>query len=115
MAYYHKEEYEYAIETFQKALKNGWSQTKIYNNLGLALGKLHRYQEAFEAFSKGGNEAKAYNNLGVLYLADGKYREAIAAFEKAIALDSSYYATAGENLKIAHKALGTSRPLLPPP
>ena len=76
-----------------------------YNNLGAALAKLGRYDEALEAFKHGGDEAKAYNNLGVVYLGEKRYQEAIAAFEKAMQLSPSHYLKAGENLKIAQKAL----------
>jgi tetratricopeptide (TPR) repeat protein len=88
-----------------QALKNEPALQKIDNNLGAALGKLGRYDEALEAFKKLGDEAKAYNNLGMIYMAEKRYQESITSFEKAIQLCPSYYAKANENLKVAQKAL----------
>src|SRR5205823_12395896 len=85
--------------------QKGYAQERVYNNLGLTLTKLGRYEEALEAFTQGGDKAKAYNNVGVVYFADGKYPEAIAFFRKALALNPSYYAKANENLQAAQKAL----------
>ncbi|MDL1984030.1 MAG: tetratricopeptide repeat protein [Deltaproteobacteria bacterium] len=62
-----------AINAFNKVLETKYSKTKTYNNLGMALSELVRYQEALEAFRKGGNEARAYNNLGCIYLEEEKF------------------------------------------
>ncbi len=97
-------EYEKAIQAFNEALKTDDFNPKVYNNLGLALGRLGRYNEAFEAFKKGGDLAQAYNNLGCLYLEEGRTDAAISAFEKAIASNPSFYTKAGENLRRAQAA-----------
>ena len=80
-------------------------EKKLYNNLGLALGKLGRYPEALEAFTHGGDEAQAYNNLGCLYLDNGDYERAAACFERATELRTSFYAKANDNLKKARQAI----------
>ena len=92
-------DYEKAVQSFREALKHTSSSPKIYNNLGLVLAKLGRYDSAFEAFSKGGDEAQAYNNLGCMYLQAGQRNMAIHAFEKAVETRPTYYMKAGENLK----------------
>jgi tetratricopeptide (TPR) repeat protein len=94
-------EYEEAVESFREALQHTSSYPKIYNNLGLVLAKLGRYDAAFEAFSQAGDEAQAYNNLGCAYLQAGQRKEAIRAFEQAIQSKPTYYIKAGENLKRA--------------
>jgi tetratricopeptide (TPR) repeat protein len=108
LSYHRKGDYDNAIRVFLKALNMTDAKAKVYNNLGLSLAKLGRYREAFTAFTKGGDKARAYNNLGVIYLSEGKYEEATAAFEEAMALNSRYYTTANENLRIARQALGVS-------
>ena len=105
MSHYQNGEYEQAVLAFRNALKTDVSQERVYNNLGLALGKLQRYPEALEAFTKAGDKAKAYNNLGAVYLAQERYQEALAAFEKAIDLNPSYYKESNDNLHIAQQAL----------
>ena len=80
-----------SVQAFAEALKTAPDQSKIQNNLGLALAKLGRESEALEAFKHGGDEAKAYNNLGIIYLGEQRYQEAIAAFERAVQLSPSYY------------------------
>jgi tetratricopeptide (TPR) repeat protein len=72
--------------------------------LALALSKLGRFQEAFEAFKNGKDEATAYNNIGYLYLTAGKYDEAIKSFEKAIEINPRFYVKAHENMKEAKAA-----------
>jgi len=107
VSYYLKGEYEKSAEILLKALGAGSipKNPKIYNNLGLVLGKLGRYEEALEAFKKVGDRAVAYNNLGYVYFLQGRHKEAIAAFEKAIEIKPSFYHRANENLKKAEKAL----------
>jgi Flp pilus assembly protein TadD len=105
MSYFFKGDYEQAVQAFRESLERTPNQTKVYNNLGLALAKLGRYEEALKAFKQAGDEAKAYNNLGVLYVGQKQYQEAIAAFEKAIQLSPAYFTKAAENLKIARQAL----------
>ena len=84
---------------FQDALQSGSTELKIYNNLGLSLAKLGRYQEAYDAFRKGANAPKAYNNLGVVLLEAGQSQKAAVCFRKAIETNASYYEKANENLR----------------
>jgi Flp pilus assembly protein TadD len=107
VSYYLNGQYLISVETLLKAVEAGADpkNPKIYNNLGLVLGKLGRYEEALEAFKKAGDRAVAHNNLGYIYFLQGKYEEAIAAFEKAIEIKPSFYSAANENLGKAQKAL----------
>jgi tetratricopeptide (TPR) repeat protein len=98
--------YEMAIEAFNKALSANYANSRVYNNLGLALANRERYPQALEAFKKGGGEARAYNNLGCIYLSKGKKEEAVRCFEKAIEIDPVFYARAGVNLDRAKKDAG---------
>ena len=93
-----------AVAAFKKAIELNYRESKVYNNMALALANLDRYEEALDAFAKAGGEAQAYNNLGCIYLGRGMFEEAVISFEKAIELEPSYYAKAGDNLKKA-KAL----------
>lgn len=107
MSYFYKGELDKAIPAFGNALalSDPKDQKKIYNNVGMTLVKLKRYDQAFEAFKRGSNEAKAHNNMGIVFLQDGKPEKAIASFEKAIETSPSYYARASENLKLAQMSL----------
>jgi len=93
--------YEEAVQAFNEALKIDKSDAKIYNNLGMALAKLGRYEWAMEAFKKGGDTAAAYNNMGFVYLQMGERDKAIRSFEKAIESRPTFYLKASENLKKA--------------
>ncbi len=107
LSYYLNSEYQKSAQTLLKAIGTGSDpkNAKVYNNLGLVLGKLDRYEEALEAFKKAGDRPAAYNNLGYCYFLQVKYEKAIAAFEKAIEIKPSFYPSANENLKMAKKAL----------
>jgi len=98
-------DYEKAVVAFEDAIKRGFSDGKVANNLGLALCRLGRYPEAIEAFKRAGDEAQAYNNLGCFHLQQKDYERAIAAFERAIGLRPAFYAQASENLKKAQASL----------
>lgn len=104
MSHYSKGEYQKAEETLNTAVQQEPS-TKCWNNLGLVLGKLGKYDQAFEAFKNGSDEAGAYNNIGMIYMSEGKYKDALQAFQKAFALKPQYYSKAQENIKKAEAAL----------
>ncbi|MDD4953238.1 MAG: tetratricopeptide repeat protein [Desulfovibrionaceae bacterium] len=97
-------EYQTAAEVLHQAVRAGQGDSKTYNNLGLALFRIGRHEEALEAFRYGGDEAKAYNNLGYLFLVQGQAGKDVTCFEKAIELSPAYYSKAFENLKRARLA-----------
>lgn len=98
-----------AAEAFQAAVALGYTPSKVFNNLAVVMASLGRYDEALEAFKKGVGDARAYNNMGCIYLKAENHAEAIRCFEKAIELDPTYYVKAGENLKLAKKAINGER------
>ncbi len=115
MSYYLKGDYEKSAQMLRKAIEVKPSSTKnpkIYNNLGLALGRLERYEEALNTFEKVGDRAAAYNNLGCIYLEQEKYEEATAAFKKAIEIKSTFYEKASENLERAKMAQKTKKRIM---
>ena len=93
-----------AVKAFNKAIESKYATSKVYNNLGLGLSNLKRYNQALEAFRKGGTEAQAYNNMGCVYLKQGKFEQASDYFEKAIRIDPKFYDIANENLRKARNA-----------
>lgn len=106
MAHYLKGDYESAVGAFANALRlESDGRSTIYNNLGISLCKLKRYNEAFEIFKKAGDEATANNNMGIFYLSERKYQEALQSFEKAFESRPSYYSKARENSERTRNAL----------
>lgn len=102
VTYYLKGDYLSSIDAFLTAIETDpSSNSKVFNNLGLALARIGRYDEALSAFKKGKGEAAAYNNIGYIHLAEGKYGQATEALEKAIRINPQYYLRAHENMERA--------------
>lgn len=99
-----RKQYGLAIDAFRRALKNGDVSSRTYNNLGLALARTNRLDEALESFKYAGGESKANNNLGYVLLTDDKPGKAVPYFERAIELAPAYYTKAADNLKRARLA-----------
>ncbi|QGY38856.1 tetratricopeptide repeat protein [Pseudodesulfovibrio cashew] len=99
-----RKQYGMAVDAFRRALKTGGASARTYNNLGLALTRLGRLDEALEAFKYAGGDSKANNNLGYVLLTDNQPEKAVAYFEKAIELSPSFYVKAADNLKRARLA-----------
>jgi Tfp pilus assembly protein PilF len=104
MAYYMNRQYRQAAKNFHQAMQTGLQSPKVANNLGLALAKLGKYPQAFDAFKMGTDPAKAYNNVGIALLEAGQPRRAISCFQKAIDLQPTFYEKANENLIQAKRA-----------
>jgi Flp pilus assembly protein TadD len=98
-------EYGLAVDAFRRALKAGAVSARTYNNLGLALVRLDRLDEALEAFKYAGGESRANNNLGYVLLTDDRPELAVPYFERAVELAPSYYVTAADNLNRARLAV----------
>lgn len=115
-----RQQYRQAARLFRNALESGGASARTYNNLGLALTRMGRLDEALEAFRYGGNESKAYNNLGYVLLMEGRPQQAAGYFERAVELSPTFYDKAFENLKRARMAASSgtenegSTPNLPP-
>jgi hypothetical protein len=80
-----------AVIEYRAAIDIRPSEPRAYENLGICLASLHRFDEAQQAF--GGalaiqpNSAVAHNNLGVLAFSQGRVEEARSRFYEALALD----------------------------
>ena len=61
--------------------------TAHHNNLGLTLGLMKRYDEAFTSFEVAGSKQSSHNNLGYVYFLNGEYDRAIAEYEIALLAD----------------------------
>ena len=92
-------EYEKSVESLTSALRIDPTNTRTYNNLGLAFVGLGKYEEAFEAFKKGKDEASAHNNIGYVYMIEQKYAEATDALQKAEEASPNFYVKAHENIE----------------
>jgi len=99
-----RKQYARAVETFRRALQAGGVSSRTYNNLGLALARMGRLDEALQSFKYAGGEAKANNNLGYVLLTENQPARAVPYFEKALELCPNYYVKAADNLKRARLA-----------
>ena len=84
------EDYNQAAEACRKAISIKPSEAAYHNNLGHALGKLGKADEAAAEYTTAaqldpGNAGLYYFNLGAILTNAGKVEEANAAFDKAIA------------------------------
>ena len=83
-----------AKKNYKKSLQIQGKSVKAYNNLGVDLWRLWRYDEAIQCYKKAiewdPNYIHAYNNLGNTLSALEKYEEAIDCYQKAIELDPNY-------------------------
>jgi Ca-activated chloride channel family protein len=86
-----KEKYAEAEVNYRKALEKKNNMPEATFNLGDALYKQQRYEEAAKQFQLSAQtnqdkkvKAKAYHNLGNTYMEEKKYEEAVAAYKKAL-------------------------------
>jgi tetratricopeptide (TPR) repeat protein len=88
--YFRDGKYDKAVENFQKVVAADPSRGYVYFQMGTALSRLGRLEEALDAFThavtklKGTTVAVAYNNMGIAYGRLGRYQEEIEAMKKAI-------------------------------
>ena len=102
-------EYDIAA-TVVKTSNNGWE------DYGIVLGKVGRWNESIEAFKKAcdinKNSAGMLSNLGVAQHALGNYSESVNSFEKALAINPSYFGSR-PNQKLIWQASKSSRAVTP--
>ncbi len=83
------------------------------NNLGIALGRQHRYADAMSAFRSAGSEQAAENNLGYVYYMNGLLDDAVIHYESALRAQGDDQLTILRNLNAAldakHAAEGASQ------
>jgi tetratricopeptide (TPR) repeat protein len=101
-AYYARDDVDKAIELYHQALALNPMYAGVYDNLGMALGRKGRYNEAYEAFDKSFSayryEPSLFSKIGrseVNYHygctleAQGRPREAVERFRNSLELDPS--------------------------
>lgn len=98
------EELKQEIAFYTDLLKRDNGNAKYLNALGFAYYRLHRMDEAMDAYKKAAASdpeyALTYNNLGVAYLNLKEYARAEDAFRTALKLDAQY-TKAAYNLSVA--------------
>jgi len=93
------QEYDLAIDAYQKAVAINPKKDDAYNNMGIAYGNKGAYDLAIDAYQKAvainPKKDEAYNNMGNAYANKGAYDLAIDAYQKAVAInpkkDEAYY------------------------
>ena len=102
-------EFEKAEQAFRAAILLDPDDPAQHNNLGLAIGRQGRYQEALAQFRLVGTEQAALNNLGYLYYLNGEHARAIEQFERSLQLGGGDRLTVVKNLQAAQAALDRER------
>ncbi len=112
-AFYNKGAYSQAAEAYRRALTEDPYNPRAHFNLGDALFKLEKYDEARKQFykiiaagEKSDNRLRqnAYYNIGNSFFAQQKYREAIDAYKRALDLNPEDGETK-YNLELAKRKL----------
>jgi len=89
---YQREEYELALEAFDKAIELKPDDADVWSNKGVTLGKLGRYDEALKAHDKAielkPDLAEAWYNKACAYSRKGDKENALKNLSKAIDLDA---------------------------
>jgi tetratricopeptide (TPR) repeat protein len=91
---YREEEYEDAADFYAQAVSQYDDFFALWNNLGTALMKIDRYQQAEEAFIRASainpSDPRPLYNRGLLYRNRGYPHDARRYFERALDQDDSY-------------------------
>lgn len=84
-------EFEEACKIYEDLISNEFYSPEVFNNYGLALFYLDRFDEAIEEFKKAINLDNSfslpYANIGLVYLNKSDYDKAKEFFLKALELD----------------------------
>ncbi len=91
---FNERRFEQALATWQRLTLLLPTDSEIYNNMGLALKKMGKKEEAYQAYTKAlalqREYPEALNNLGVLYLNDGERPKAKSHFQEALGIKPDY-------------------------
>jgi tetratricopeptide (TPR) repeat protein len=86
---------EEAIDSYDKALQLKPDYCEAWNNRGVALRKLGRFEEAIASYDKAlevkSDNYEAWNNRGIALRRLGRFEEAIASYDKALEVKSDNY------------------------
>lgn len=84
-------EFKEACNIYNELLKENYQSAELYNNYGLALFYLDKFDEAIENFKKAieidTDFALPYANMGLIYLNNGNYEKAEHFFLQALKKD----------------------------
>ena len=90
-SYYFSQNYTKAIEYLEKALKSGYKDSGIANNLGWCYSEINQYSKAINYFELAYNEdpklINNINNLGYAYYLNKEYKKAKELILKAKEID----------------------------
>ena len=81
--------FEHAAEAIRDAVYIDPRDPALYNNLGVALGRMRLYEEALDNFRRTSDEADALNNLGLVCHVNGDYGLAITYYEQSLLIGPS--------------------------
>lgn len=93
-----------AEEAIRAAITIDGRDTAYRNNLGIALGRQGRYDEALLEFRSAGTEQSAQNNVAYLHFVEGSLDAAIAHYETALLAQGDDTSTVLRNLNDALEA-----------
>lgn len=91
------EDYQKAVEYFQRALKVDSSFSEASNNLGHAYERMERFDDAVAAYRSAianplyKSAEKAFNNLGRVYYRLRRYNEAVVAYKESLKRYSGFH------------------------
>ena len=92
--YFGQQEYERAIEQYEKSIYLADRFAPAYNILGYAYRQLDKYTEAERVFKKYTelipNDPNPYDSYAELLLKIGRFDESIANYQKALSIDSTF-------------------------
>jgi tetratricopeptide (TPR) repeat protein len=125
-AYQARQDFNKAVENFQKATAIDSNYSPAYNSLGYALRALGKNDEAEKAFKKYialiPNDPNPYDSYAELLLKMGRFDESIPQYQKALSLDPNFASSRlgiawdltlqgkfADALAEADKATGTAR------
>jgi len=86
---------------FREAIGLDSLDPMYHNNLGIALGRQSRYEEALRAFRSAGSEQAAENNIARIYFLNGRIDDAITHYERALHAEGDQELVVLRNLKAA--------------
>jgi Flp pilus assembly protein TadD/TolB-like protein len=113
--YFLSSRYEKAAEAFRRAIALNPGVARVHFNLGAALLRLGRFEEARAALDDSiriSPAPQAYSNLGVTHYLLGRFPEAAASFQRAVDLapgDSRWHVYLGDALSQIPNQAGRAR------
>lgn len=89
-----------AEQAFREAIALRPDFARAHVNLGIALSKQGRFDDAFDAFAQVLPETDAYYNVGLMLAGEGRMADAAEAFQHALDIDPGFTAAATQLAKI---------------